>query len=146
MMIEYDTGLVWRCDSCQLETEDFPRIGPGSVVEAVAELRQRGWLISRIAGQYVHTCSNENCRKARAENLRRRRRATRPTAAQRQGRPRWLKAILRLRYRQLRSLLRRAESLPRRAAARRDRGVGKANAGRGRSPRSIQTRPIGRRG
>jgi hypothetical protein len=67
MMTEYAEGLVWRCDNCQLETEDFPRLGPGSVVEAVAELRSRGWLIGRIAGKYVHTCSAERCRKARAE-------------------------------------------------------------------------------
>ena len=50
MMTEYAEGLCWRCDSCGLETEDFPRTGGGSVVEAVAELRQRGWLIGRLRG------------------------------------------------------------------------------------------------
>lgn len=64
---EYSDCLQWVCDSCGFESEDFPRSGPGSVVEAVAELRRRNWLIGRIAGKYVHTCSNENCRKARAE-------------------------------------------------------------------------------
>ena len=24
MMTEYDTGLCWTCDSCGLETEEFP--------------------------------------------------------------------------------------------------------------------------
>ena len=67
MLTECDTGLVWRCDHCQLETEDFPREGPGSCVEAVAELRSRGWLIGRIGGEWSHYCSSEHCRKARAE-------------------------------------------------------------------------------
>jgi hypothetical protein len=67
MLIEYDTGCVWTCDSCGLETEDFPRVGPGSVVEAVAELRQRGWLIGRLAGEWTHYCASDSCRKARAE-------------------------------------------------------------------------------
>lgn len=67
MLTEYDTGLVWRCDHCQLETEDFPRVGPGSALEAVAELRQRGWLIGRLAGEWSHYCSSPVCRKARAD-------------------------------------------------------------------------------
>lgn len=67
MMMEYQEGLCWRCDACGLETEDFPRIGPGSAVEAVAELRQRGWLIGRIGGEWTHYCANAGCRKARAE-------------------------------------------------------------------------------
>jgi hypothetical protein len=67
MMTEYAEGLCWRCDSCGLETEDFPRTGGGSVVEAVAELRQRGWLIGRLRGEWSHYCSSPSCRKARAE-------------------------------------------------------------------------------
>ena len=67
MMTEYSSGCVWTCDACGLESEDFPRVGPGSVVEAVAELRSRGWLIGRIGGEWSHYCSSERCRKVRGE-------------------------------------------------------------------------------
>jgi len=49
MMTEYSDCFVWRCDSCELEA-DFARGGVGSMYDAVAELRARGWLISRMAG------------------------------------------------------------------------------------------------
>jgi hypothetical protein len=67
MMTEYSSGCVWTCDACGLESEDFPRVGPGSVVESVAELRSRGWLIGRIGGEWSHYCANATCRKARAD-------------------------------------------------------------------------------
>jgi len=58
--------FCWVCDSCGLEAE-FARGGAGSMYGAVAELRQRGWLIARLAGGWTHYCGNADCRKARAE-------------------------------------------------------------------------------
>ena len=66
MMTEYSDCFVWRCDSCELEA-DFARGGVGSMYDAVAELRARGWLISRMAGGWTHYCGAAGCRKARAE-------------------------------------------------------------------------------
>lgn len=66
MMTEYADCFVWRCDSCELEA-DFARGGAGSMYSAVAELRQRGWLIARMSGSWTHYCGNADCRKARAE-------------------------------------------------------------------------------
>ena len=65
MMTEYSDCFVWRCDSCELEAE-FARGGVGSMYDAVAELRARGWLISRMAGRWTHY-GNADCRKARAD-------------------------------------------------------------------------------
>ena len=52
MMNEYADCLCWTCDSCGLEAE-FPREGVGACATAVAELRQRGWLIARIGGEWT---------------------------------------------------------------------------------------------
>jgi hypothetical protein len=56
MMSEYSDCFLWTCDSCGLEAE-FARGGAGSMYDAVAELRARGWLISRMAGGWSHYCS-----------------------------------------------------------------------------------------
>jgi hypothetical protein len=50
---EYDDSFVWKCDFCGRSAE-FP---PGDFWSALAELKSRGWLISREEDGWTHRCS-----------------------------------------------------------------------------------------
>lgn len=53
MSIERDAGQLFaQCDHCsnaeELEADDFQ--------EAVSEMKQDGWLITKLDGEWVHLC------------------------------------------------------------------------------------------
>ena len=51
--IEYADCFMWECNGCGLRAE-FP---PGNFHGCVAELKQRGWRITRDRdGDWVHQC------------------------------------------------------------------------------------------
>ena len=60
---EYEDSFVWKCDFCGRSAE-FP---PDDFWSALAELKSRGWRISREDDGWTHRCSR--CRKSAAELL-----------------------------------------------------------------------------
>ena len=50
---EHEGCFVWRCDKCRIEAV-FP---PGNFWAALAELKSRGWQITRL-DDWVHRCAN----------------------------------------------------------------------------------------
>ena len=61
MFEEYDDCFVWRCNTCG-KTAEFP---PGDFWGALAELKSRGWKVSRGPDDWEHYCGA--CRKKMAE-------------------------------------------------------------------------------
>jgi hypothetical protein len=53
---EFEDCFVWRCDRCRQEAV-FP---PGNFWTALAELKSRGWQITRL-DDWVHRCAK--CKK-----------------------------------------------------------------------------------
>ena len=53
---EHEGCFVWRCDKCRIEAV-FP---PGNFWAALAELKSRGWQITRL-DDWVHRCAK--CKK-----------------------------------------------------------------------------------
>lgn len=60
---EYEDSFVWRCDRCGCSVQ-FP---PNDFWGALAEIKSRGWEISRDEEGWGHVC--RRCRKTGAQIL-----------------------------------------------------------------------------
>ena len=58
---EFNDAFVWSCNGCGL-TAEFP---PENFYRCVAELKHRGWRITRDRNEWVHQCG----RCVRKENV-----------------------------------------------------------------------------